>query len=65
MKQSEVKELSVEELSEKLGSLQKSLSDLKMTHAISPLENPIQLRFIKKTIARIKMELTNRSLQES
>ncbi|MDG2314400.1 MAG: 50S ribosomal protein L29 [Flavobacteriaceae bacterium] len=65
MKQSEVKELSVEELSEKLGSLQKSLSDLKMTHAISPLENPIQLRFIKKTIARIKTELTNRSLQES
>ena len=65
MKQSEVKELSVEERSEKLGSLQKSLSDLKMTHAISPLENPIQLRFIKKTIARIKMELTNRSLQES
>ena len=65
MKQSEVKELSVEELSDKLGSLQKSLSDLKMTHAISPLENPIQLRFIRKTIARIKTELTNRSLQES
>ena len=65
MKQSEVKELSVEELTEKLGSLQKSLSDLKMTHAISPLENPIQLRFMKKTIARIKTELTNRSLQES
>lgn len=65
MKQSEVKELSVEELAEKLASLKKSLSDLKMTHAISPLENPIQLRFIKRTIARINTELTNRSLQES
>ena len=63
MKQSEIKELSVAELQEKLSEIKKSYSDLKMTHAISPLENPIQLRTIKRTVARIATELTKRELQ--
>ncbi len=63
MTQSEVKELSVAELQEKLGELKKSYTDMKMAHAVSPLENPIQLRFVRRTIARIATELTNRELQ--
>ena len=58
MKQKEVKELSVDELNEKLLSFQKELSDLKMTHAISPIENPMQIKNLRKTIARINTELT-------
>ena len=64
MKQKEVKELSIDELSEKLLSFQKELSDLKMTHAISPIENPMQIKNLRKTIARINTELTARSMQE-
>jgi large subunit ribosomal protein L29 len=64
MKQSEVKELSITELQEKLGETKKSYADLKMLHAISPLENPIQLQGIRHTIARIATELTNREIQE-
>ena len=64
MKQSEVKKLSTAELQEKLGETKKSYSDLKMAHAISPLENPIQLRGIRRTVARIATELTNREIQE-
>ena len=64
MKQKEVKELSVDELSEKLLSFQKELSDLKMTHAISPIENPMQIKNLRRTIARINTELTARSIQE-
>jgi len=64
MKQKEVKELSIDELSEKLISFQKELSDLKMTHAISPIENPMQIKNLRKTIARINTELTARSIQE-
>jgi len=64
MKQKEVKELSVDELNEKLLSFQKELSDLKMTHAISPIENPMQIKNLRKTIARINTELTARSIQE-
>ena len=63
MKQSEIKELSVAELQEKLGETKKSYTDLKMAHAISPLENPIQLRSVRRTIARIATELTNREVQ--
>jgi len=64
MKQKEVKELSIDELSEKLLSYQKELSDLKMTHAISPIENPMQIKNLRRTIARINTELTARSIQE-
>lgn len=64
MKQKEVKELSIDELNEKLLSFQKELSDLKMTHAISPIENPMQIKNLRKTIARINTELTARSIQE-
>lgn len=63
MKQSEVKELSVAELQEKLSETKKSYSDLKLSHAISPLENPIQLRKLRRTVARIATELTKRELQ--
>ena len=61
MKQKEVKELSIDELNEKLVSFQKELSDLKMTHAISPIENPMQIKNLRRTIARINTELTARS----
>lgn len=62
MKQSEIKELSVEELNEKLSTFTSELSSLKMNHAISPLENPVQLRLLRRTIARIKTEITQREL---
>ena len=63
MKQIEVSKLSNEELSEKLGESKKSYSELKMTHAISPLENPIQLRSLRRTVARIATEITKREIQ--
>ena len=60
MKQSEIKELSTAELREKIGETKKAFSDLKMTHAISPLENPIQLRKVRRSVARLATELTKR-----
>jgi large subunit ribosomal protein L29 len=63
MKQSEIKQLSEAELQEKLSETKKSYSDLKMAHAISPLENPIQLRDARRTVARVATEITNRERQ--
>ncbi|GAA0747444.1 MULTISPECIES: 50S ribosomal protein L29 [Flavobacteriaceae] len=63
MKQSEIKQLSTAELQEKLGETQKSYADLKMAHAVSPLENPIQLRNVRRSVARIATELTKREIQ--
>ncbi|KAB5485464.1 50S ribosomal protein L29 [Flagellimonas taeanensis] len=63
MKQSEIKELSIEELKEKLVELKKQHADLKMAHAITPLENPLQIRKTRRTVARLATELTKRELQ--
>ena len=61
MKQKEVTILTDDELNDKLGAFQKSLHDMKLTHAISPFENPLQIRNIRRTIARLKTELFKRS----
>ena len=63
MRQSEVKELSTAELKEELSKTQKTYSDLKMAHVITPLENPLQIRKVRKSIARMATELTKRELQ--
>ena len=63
MKQSEIRELSTAELQEKLGVYKKQYADLKLAHAIQPLDNPIQLRTSRRTVARLATELTKRELQ--
>ena len=63
MKQAEIIQLSKAELQEKLSDTKKSYADLKMAHAVSPLENPIQLRDVRRTVARLVTELTKRELQ--
>lgn len=60
MKHSEIIKLSKVELAEKLVELRKSYVDLKMTHTISPLESPIQLRELRKTVARVATELNKK-----
>jgi large subunit ribosomal protein L29 len=63
MKQSEIIKLSIDDLNEQYASLKKNLNDLKMTHSLSPLESPMQLREMRKTVARLATELTKRELQ--
>ncbi len=61
MKQKEIKILTDDELIDKLGSLTSSLYETKVTHAVSPLENPFQVRNLRRTIARLKTEISKRS----
>ncbi|MGB0788193.1 MAG: 50S ribosomal protein L29 [Marinirhabdus sp.] len=63
MKQVEITKASTAALQEQLAELKKGYTDLKMAHTITPLENPIQLRKQRRTIARIKTELTKRQAQ--
>ena len=60
MKQSEVSKLSQRELEENLVDLRKNYVDLKIQHTISPLESPIQLRELRRTVARLTTELNKR-----
>tara|TARA_A100001011_G_scaffold370856_1_gene427609 strand:- start:283 stop:471 length:189 start_codon:yes stop_codon:yes gene_type:complete len=62
MKQAEIKKLSKEDLHDKLAELQKRIEELKMTHSISPLENPLQIRSSRRVIARLKTALSNQEL---
>jgi len=54
MKQNEIKKLSKEEIEEKLKEFQSSIKDLKMKHSISPIENPMEIKKIRRIIARLK-----------
>jgi large subunit ribosomal protein L29 len=58
MKNSEIENLSLEELQDKLAAFQKEMSDLKMNHAVSPLENPLQIKTVRKTVARLLTAIT-------
>jgi len=63
MKQSEINEASTDKLQEKLAESRQAYTDLKMAHTISPLDNPIQLKTQRRSIARIVTELTKRDVQ--
>lgn len=60
MKQAEIKNLSVEDIKAKLVELRATYNKTKLTHKITPLENPIQIRDLRRTIARLETELTNK-----
>jgi large subunit ribosomal protein L29 len=64
MKQEVIKELSTQELKERLDEERNQLSKLKMNHAVSPLENPNVIGQYRKSIARILTELRKRELEE-
>lgn len=63
MKQIDIKDLSVDDLTEKLLEQKSILNKFKLSHAVSPLENPAQIKFVRRTIARINTKLRKRVLQ--
>lgn len=62
MKMSEILELSSQELLERLDNEKSMLVRMKLNHAISPLDNPMKIRYTRKNIARIETELRKREL---
>lgn len=64
MKTAEIRELSVADLKEKIEDMQEQQSKLVLAHSVSQLENPIQIKNNRKTIARLKTELRKRELNE-
>jgi len=65
MKNSEIKQLSVEELTEQIEEQTAGLRKLKFSHAVSPIENPMLIRVKRRLVARMKTELTNRVSAET
>ena len=58
MKKADIKNLSAEDIQIKLAETRSDFNKLKLSHSISAIENPIQIRDMRKTIARLETELT-------
>lgn len=65
MKAKELKEMTSQELTNKLNELKGELFNLRFQLATGQLENPVKVRFVKKNIARVKTILKERELQRA
>ena len=65
MKKEEIKELSTADLKERLAQMEKDYLQLKVNHAISPLDNPAKITADRRKIARVKTELRRRELNNN
>jgi large subunit ribosomal protein L29 len=54
MKTSEIRELSVKEIEERIENEKNLIFRQKMNHAISPLDNPMKIRDTRRNIARLE-----------
>ena len=64
MKITEIRELSTAELKERVEAEVTRYAQMKLNHAISPLENPESLKQLRRDIARMKGELRSRELNK-
>ena len=64
MKTSEIKELSTKEIVERIQTEEESLVRLKLSHAVSQLENSMKLKKSRRNIARLKTALRSRELNK-
>lgn len=62
MKAKEIVDLTTSEVEEKLEIEMENYEKLRMNHAVSTLENPVQLKHMRRNIARLKTELRKREL---
>ncbi|MBL7986309.1 MAG: 50S ribosomal protein L29 [Flavobacteriales bacterium] len=61
-KGTDLNELTLVELQDKLQDSRGTLNKLRFNHAVSPIDSPMQLRAKKKEVARILTELRKREL---
>jgi large subunit ribosomal protein L29 len=63
MRASDIRELSVEEITARIAELEEERFRLNFRSATEPLDDPLRLRGIRKDIARLKTILRERELQ--
>ena len=64
MKDTSLTEMPINELNDLLVSEKDRLNKLRMSHAVSPLENPLSIKYSRKKIAIIMTELSLRKKLE-
>lgn len=64
MKASEIRDMTAQELENKLVDLKKELFALRFQHTVNQLDNPARLKAVKKDIARVKTILREGELKK-
>ena len=63
MNKEEIKELSIPELHAQIEASEKAYRELKVAHAISPIDNPSKITKDRREIARMKTVLRQKELE--
>ncbi len=63
MKANDLRQKSDEDLNQELVSLKEELFKLRFQHATRRLENPVQLRTVRRDIAKVKTIIREREIQ--
>ena len=65
MKSTEINELTLRELEERIDNEKTFLTKMKLNHVVSALDNPMKIRDIRRNIARLHTELRRRQLTDN
>ena len=57
--------LTLEELREMLNNTQVDLNKMRMSHKTAEIENPVEIRTVRRNVARILTEIKKRELQDN
>ena len=64
MKATELRELTIKEIEEKIENEKSFLVKQRLNHAISPLDNPLKIKETRRNIARLMTVLNQKKKQE-
>lgn len=64
MKIAEIREIATNELAERIEAEVANYNQMVLNHSISPLDNPAQIKKLRRTIARMKAEFHQRELNK-
>jgi large subunit ribosomal protein L29 len=60
MKQNIVRDLTTDEIRDRISQERDSYTRMKMSHTVSPIENPLKIRNARRLIARLETEYKKR-----
>jgi large subunit ribosomal protein L29 len=64
MKTSEIKEMTISDIEERIDNEKTALQQMELNHSVSPLDNPMKIRHARRNIARLMTVLRQKQLQK-
>ncbi|MCB0791055.1 MAG: 50S ribosomal protein L29 [Flavobacteriales bacterium] len=61
----ELKDLTLQELQDKLQEERDTLRKMRFDHAVSPVDNPMKMRVHRKEVARVLTEMRAREIKQN